>query len=194
MKCGKPIRRKEQEYCRDCSRTQHYYDQGAALWLHREPVNLSVYQFKFHNQRRFGRYYAEELAKKYRETLLRWKPDIIMPVPLHAAKLRKRGYNQAEIVAGELGELLGITVNTKDFKRIRKTNPLKMLMPAERKRNLKGAFAVPEEKRRFLKGKNILLIDDIYTTGSTMDEAAKTLKKAGAEKVFYLTISIGQGY
>ncbi len=194
MKCGKPVLRKEQEYCHDCAHTQHYFEKGAALWVHKEPVNLSIYQFKFHNQRSFGRYYAAEMSERYRDTLLKWNPDMIIPIPLHSAKLRKRGYNQAAVVAKELGVLLRLPVSVKAFKRIRRTNPLKTLNPAERKRNLWNAFAVTEEGKNLLKGRTVLLIDDIYTTGSTMDEAARTLKQAGAEKVFYLTISIGQGY
>lgn len=194
MKCGKPIRHAEQEHCHDCARIQHHFEKGAALWLHEEPVNLSIYQYKFHNQRSFGRYYAEEMAERYGDTLAKWNPDIIIPIPLHSAKLRKRGYNQAAIVAKELGKLMSLPVSVKLLKRMRGTNPLKTLDPAERKRNLRKAFAVEDEERELLKGKRVLLIDDIYTTGSTMDEAAKILKGAGAEKVFYLTISIGQGY
>lgn len=194
MKCGKQLRNTQQEYCHDCAHTQHYFERGAALWLHKEPVNLSIYQFKFHNQRRFGSYYAREMVKRYEDVLRRWNPDVIIPIPLYPSKLRKRGYNQAAIVAGKLGELLKIPVNMKDFKRVRGTNPLKTLNPSERKRNLEGAFVVTKEKRKLFMGKAILLVDDIYTTGSTMDEASKTLKRAGAEKVFYLTISIGQGY
>lgn len=193
MKCGKPLRSMEQEYCRDCGHTKHIFDQGAALWLHKEPVNLSVYQFKFHNQRAFGRFYAAEMAKRFKAELIRWKPELILPVPLHPSKRRKRGYNQAAIVAKELGRLTGIAVDVKLLKRVRGTTPQKSLNPEDRKRNIAGAFSLGGGSKD-LRRKRVLLIDDIYTTGSTMDEAAKVLKKAGAEKVFYLTISIGQGY
>lgn len=194
MKCGKPVYSKEQEYCCDCACTQRYFEKGAALWAHKEPVILSVYQFKFHNQRSFGRYYAKEMIRKYKGMLKEWNPDVIIPIPLYKAKQRKRGYNQAAIVAKEIARLLHIAVDTKSFKRVRSTNPQKNLNPKERKRNLKGAFAVREDCRSKVEGKRVLLIDDIYTTGSTMDEAARTLRTSGAEKVFYLTISIGQGY
>ena len=192
MKCGKPLRHEEQEYCYDCVRTPRYFDKGTALWLHKEPVNWSIYQYKFHNQRRFGQYYAEELAQRYGAVLKRWNPDLIVPIPLYPAKLRKRGYNQATIAAKILGEILGLPVSVKLLKRIRRTSPLKNLDPAQREKNLRNAFVVADGAP--LDGKVILLIDDIYTTGNTMNEAAKTLKRAGAEKVFYLTISIGQGY
>lgn len=140
MKCGKPLRSMEQEYCRDCGCTKHIFDQGAALWLHKEPVNLSVYQFKFHNQRAFGGFYAAEMAKRFRAELIRWKPELILPVPLHPSKRRKRGYNQAAIVAKELGRLTGIAVDVKLLKRVRGTAPQKSLNPEDRKRNIAGAF------------------------------------------------------
>lgn len=194
MKCGKPIRHEEQEYCQDCARARHCFEKGIALWLHKEPINLSIYQYKFHNQRRFGQYYAEEMAKRYGAILKKWNPDIIIPIPLHWSKLRKRGYNQSAIIAEKLGEHMGIPASVKLLKRIRRTSPLKALDPAQRKKSLEKAFAVADDEGKLLEGKIVLLIDDIYTTGSTMDEAAKTLKRAGAEKVFYLTISIGQGY
>lgn len=193
MKCGKPVKNAEQEYCRDCLDARHEYDRGAALWVHKPPVNASVYQFKFHNQRSFGSFYAKEMAAEYGEALAAWGIDIIIPVPLYPGKYKKRGYNQAAVLARELGKALDIPVEERMLKRIRETAPQKNLTPRKRRQNLNGAFSVEKRRRVFLKNRSVLLTDDIYTTGSTVDEAAKTLKKAGAEKVFYLAISIGQG-
>lgn len=193
MKCGKPVKDAEQEYCRDCLDARHEYDRGAALWVHKPPVNMSVYQFKFHNQRNFGSFYAKEMAAEYGEALAEWGIDIIIPVPLYPGKYKKRGYNQAAVLARELGKALDIPVEERLLKRIRETAPQKNLTPRKRRQNLNGAFSVEKRRRVFLKNRSVLLTDDIYTTGSTVDEAAKTLKKAGAEKVFYLAISIGQG-
>ncbi len=194
MKCGKPVKDAEQEYCRDCLDARHEYDRGAALWVHKPPVNTSVYQFKFHNRRSFGSFYAKEMAAEYGEALAGWGIDIIIPVPLYPGKYKKRGYNQAAVLARELGKVLDIPVEERLLKRIRETAPQKNLTPRKRRQNLNGAFSVEKRRRVFLKSRSVLLTDDIYTTGSTVDEAAKTLKKAGAEKVFYLAISIGQGY
>ena len=194
MCCGKPVRYMEQEYCYDCAHTHHYYDRGMALWLHKKPVSQSIYQFKFHNQRSFGKYYAKEMVSQHKGTLHSLNTDIIIPIPLHSKKRRKRGYNQAEIVAKEIGKLLAIPVDEKILERTQDTNPQKTLDPQKRRKNIRTAFEVRKEKSEMLRGKAVLLIDDIYTTGSTMDEAARILKKAGAEKVYYLTISIGQGY
>lgn len=156
-------------------------------------MNTSVYQFKFHNRRSFGSFYAKEMAAEYGEALAGWGIDIIIPVPLYPGKYKKRGYNQAAVLARELGKVLDIPVEERLLKRIRETAPQKNLTPRKRRQNLNGAFSVEKRRRVFLKSRSVLLMDDIYTTGSTVDEAAKTLKKAGAEKVFYLAISIGQG-
>lgn len=191
MQCGKPLRRVEQEYCHDCMHTCHYYEKGISLWLHRPPVNTSIYQFKYHNQRRYGMYYAEEIVKVHGRTILNWDPDLLIPIPLHPKRKRKRGFNQAEILAKELGSRLGIKVDSSSLIRKLNTDPQKKLGHSERKRNLKHAFAL---QKNMTGVKKVVLVDDIYTTGNTIDSAAKVLKSAGVEKVYFLTISIGQGY
>lgn len=191
MRCGKPIRYPEQEYCYDCSHNQHDYDRGYSLWLHRKPVNHSIYQFKYHNQRHFAVYYAKEMAEAFGRNVSAWAPDLIMPVPLHKRRMRKRGYNQALLLAQELGKRWNIPVDPCSMYRNKQTDPQKNLDPGKRKGNLRQAFALRDSFRPV---PAVLLIDDIYTTGNTMDAAAWKLKEQGVQKVFFLTISIGQGY
>lgn len=130
------------------------------------------------------------MVKSCSNHIRRWGIEEIIPVPLHPARKRTRGYNQADILAEELGKILDIPVNRKVLYRIRNTKPQKNLDNMQRISNLKGAFAV--SKQQGVK-KAVLLVDDIYTTGSTIHKAAYMLKLAGAEKVYFLTISIGQG-
>ena len=191
MKCGKPVRRNEQEYCADCAESKHFFDRGRALWLHKPPVSTSIYQFKYHNQRVFGNYYAETMAKQFERVVCEWKPDLIIPVPLHPKRKRKRGYNQSQIIAERLGKKWGIPVNGTILRRVKNTNPQKKLDHRTRKKNLQNAFAV---KGNLYGIRNVILIDDIYTTGNTINEAAKKLKETGVEIVCFLTVSIGQGY
>lgn len=120
-----------------------------------------------------------------------WGPDLIMPVPLHKRRRRKRGYNQAGILGRRLGRLLGIRVDDKSLVRRAYTDPQKKLGRRERKKNLRNAFALKES---FKPVPAVLLVDDIYTTGNTIDAVSEVLKKKGVEKVYFLTISIGQGY
>ena len=130
------------------------------------------------------------MADQYGYYLREKKVGLIVPVPLHRKKMRIRGYNQAALLAEVLGEITGISVDEDILVSVKNTKPLKQLNDKERRRSIRGAFSV----RKSVWAKTIVLIDDIYTTGSTLDEAARVLLKAGAEKVYFLTISIGQGY
>ena len=188
-KCGKPIRQKEAEFCYDCEREDLCYEQGRSLWLHKMPVSSSIYAFKYKNRRVYGEVYGREMAKMFRKIIRLWEIDVIVPVPLHRKKQKKRGYNQAEILAKEIGFRVGIPVDTTLIKRKKNTVPQKEFTRKERKKNLKNAFEVTGK----VEGKRVLIIDDIYTTGSTIDSISILLKKAGAEKTYFLTISIGQG-
>lgn len=197
MKCGKPIQNEEQEYCYDCSRFEYAFEQGYSLWVHHQPVSGAIYQYKFHNKRCFAEIFAKEMIKNYGWAIKKWKIQAIIPVPLHKSKRRKRGYNQAEILAEAiaeewwkegLGNQLHVLKNV--LFRIKKTKPQKMLDDFERQKNLQGAFSVAESWKP---AKNVLVIDDIYTTGATIQKIAVKLKEAGVENVYFLTISIGQG-
>ncbi len=191
MRCGKPIRNEEDEYCHDCTHIRHFYDRGVSLWIHKEPVSTSIYRFKYHNERSFGRSYAREAVRKYGALIREWNPEVIIPVPLHTKRRRKRGYNQAERLAKELGRKMHISVETELVARIKNTAPQKQKSQRERRQSLSGTFA---QRYRIGRAKSVLIVDDIYTTGSTIDAVAKVLKRAGVEKVYFLTISIGQGY
>ena len=190
MRCGKPLRDETREYCRDCETRSSFFDRGYGMWLHREPVSGAVYRFKYKNKRNWGRIFAVELAEHYEGQIRAWGIEEIIPIPLHSSRKRKRGFNQSEVVAGILSELTGIPCQTDVLFRIRKTVPQKQLDRRGRKDNLMGAFGVSREWNAC---ENVLLIDDIYTTGTTVGRAAKMLKKAGAQNVYFLTISIGQG-
>ena len=190
MQCGRPVRYAEQEYCHDCRASGHSYDQGCSLWLHRKPVSWSVYQFKYHNQRRFAYYYGEAMAKAFAGQVRRWAPERILPIPLHRKRYRKRGYNQALLLAEELGERLGIPVDPSGLVRRKSTMAQKMLGKQERIRNMQNAFAVSAD---FVPVSTVLLIDDIYTTGSTIDAAALECRTAGVRRVFFITLAIGKG-
>lgn len=190
-RCGKPVIGESQEYCYDCSHTHHYYDRGLSLWLHQKQVQTSVYQFKYHNRRIYSRFYAAEMAKQFAAIIKTWEIALIIPIPLSRKRRKYRGYNQAELLARELGYLLGAPVDSKSLRRVRDTNPQKKLDAGQRRRNLRNAFAV---QAIFKPPGNVLLIDDIYTTGNTIDNAARVLKQVGVPCVYFLTISIGQGY
>lgn len=191
QKCGKPIEDEREEYCYDCSRKNFAYDQGKALWVYKDGVRDSLYRFKYQNRREYAGYYARELVRSYSGWIRRREISAIVPIPLSRRRQRQRGFNQAELVARRIGRELGIPVYSHLLLRIRDTRAQKELNDEERKNNLKRAFKTSVNKVQL---DHILLIDDIYTTGSTMNEAAKMLKQAGADRIYCLSISIGRGY
>lgn len=121
-------------------------------------------------------------------------PDLILPVPLHPRRLRWRGFNQSWLLAQYLAEHLtpGFSISTTESSLIRQryTHPQAQVKKhAARAQNIRGAFQVPKESRPEIAGKNILLVDDVATTGATIFECAKALKKSGAKSVFALVIA-----
>ena len=192
-KCGQPLEKETQEYCWDCEHHKHYYEKGVAVWGHHPDVSHAIYQFKYHNRRIYSRFFAKEMVKSYEFYFYQWNIDVIVPIPISRKRRRERGYNQTELLAKEIGKLTRIPVETKGLIRIKETRAQKVLNVRERRKNLKDAFRWTGDGN-MLDERNILLVDDIYTTGSTIDEAARILKKSGAKNVYFMTISIGQGY
>lgn len=190
MKCGKPVSREDQEYCRDCGKRNYAFEQGRSLWRHVPPVSKAIYQFKFHNKRYYAEIFAREMAREYGQWIRDRGIEEILPVPLHPSRRRKRGYNQAELLAKEISKELQIPIRKNVVFRVRRTKPQKQLDDREREENLQRAFGI---SRQWKAPANVLVVDDIYTTGSTVHRISKLLLKAGAEKVYFLTISIGQG-
>lgn len=192
-KCGKPVEKEEQEYCMDCEQHKHYFERGFAVWEHQGAVARAIYQFKYHNRRIYSRPFAREMAKSYESYIYQWNIDLIVPIPISRKRRRKRGYNQAVLLARELRNITGIPYDEKCMIRIKDTVAQKKLDVRGRRANLRNVFEWKGEEH-LIKGKNILLVDDIYTTGSTIDETSRILKKIGAKNVYFMTISIGQGY
>ena len=129
----------------------------------------------------------------YRSILQALQIDVIIPVPIYKQRRRERGFNQAELLAKELGKQLGLPVCTDYLLRIKKTKPQKELNAKERKKNLQQAFSCNKKrKKEAITWKRILLVDDIYTTGSTLDACATVLSLSGAKKVYGICVCIGK--
>ena len=191
MKCGKQLENERTEFCSDCRKKRHYFSQGKAVFVYEGGIRQSMYRFKYSNKREYASFYAKEAAKNYGEWIKRKGIEVIIPVPMYYWKERERGYNQAAVFARKLGKLCDIPTQCRMVKRIRNTTPQKELNELERKANLKKAFQLVPN---IVEYKKILLVDDIYTTGSTIDAVAEVLLLAGAEEVYFVCISIGDGY
>ncbi len=209
--CGKPLDDEQQERCADCRREEHLFTQGKSLFIYRGPMKEAMYRFKYSRRLSYRRAFAAEAVRRYgtalacraggtkermslseADWLARIGVDLIIPVPMYAAKERSRGYNQAAVWGEGLSEATGIPMVFRLLIRTRNTAPQKALSRDERRRNLEGAFALTKEGA-CLRGCRILLVDDIYTTGTTCDAASRILLAAGAKAVYLLTICIGQG-
>lgn len=190
-KCGKSLDSEVQEYCFDCTRKTHMFDKGVAVWRYTKEMKQSIHRFKYDNKREYMEFYVEELINYYGIWLKSLNADALIPVPLHPSKLRHRGFNQAELLAKGIGKRLQIPVETKLVERCRNTKAQNGLNDGERKNNVKKAFKIPIN---VVKLKRVVLIDDIYTTGSTIDSIAEVLKAAGVEKIYFCCLCAGRGY
>ena len=188
-RCGKQLFDENVILCKDCEKKKHVYECGYALYDY-QSMRRSIYRFKYNRRSEYAKYYAKDIYEHIGTEIKSIQADAFIPVPLHPAKEAMRGYNQAEILAKELSRLTGIPCYRNIVKRIVNTVPQKELDDRERQNNLKKAFHIPSD---VVKLNKTIVVDDIYTTGSTVDAVAKELRQHGVGKVYYLTLCIGEG-
>lgn len=193
--CSKPIEQEEDEFCYDCGRKEFYFQSGIALWNYSSRMKQSIAMFKYHNRKEYGEFYGEEFARVYGDTLLDLEPDALIPVPVHWTRYIERGYNQAAVIAEQIGKRLHIPVVKDLLVRTRKTIAQKQLNDREREQNLQEAFSISKSwEKKADKLNCVVIIDDIYTTGSTINTCAKVLVQAGIREIYFGVLCIGVGY
>ncbi len=188
MKCGKKLAG-EEEYCSDCKEKSHFFIRGRALYEYGSAAPM-IYRFKYGGRREYADFFGEQIAEYLGDFIRRTDADALVPVPLHRKRKAVRGYNQAELLAKALGKAMKIPVAADLVVRVKNTEPLKYENPKERQNNLKKAFLI---RQNDVKLKRVIIVDDIYTTGSTMDEIARALREAGIEKVYCIALACGAG-
>lgn len=188
-KCGKELREDTEEYCGDCRKTHHRFEYGFALLSYTEEAAGMLARFKYKNRRQYGRWLGEALAETYRIPIRGMGAAVLVPVPLHKRRERERGFNQARILAEAIGEQTGIPV-ADILLRARNTKAQKELDYEERLANLEETLALADGWEGRVP-EAVVLVDDIYTTGSTIEACTAVLKKNGAEKVYFLAAAIG---
>lgn len=192
--CGKPLSKQEEEYCFDCRRHPKSFTAGYALAVYNQTTKSSLAAIKYHNRRQFLNFYAEETLRVYGSLFSSLHFDAILPVPIHKKRRRKRGFNQAALFARQIGKALHIPVYESVLIRKINTLPQKNLSPEKRLENLQRAFALHPELGGCVPFDCVLLVDDIYTTGATMEALTRLLKEAGVKKVYLFSICIGNGF
>ncbi len=177
LRCGRP-QPQTRQYCAYCRSADFKIQQARACYAYKEPLDLIIRKLKYEGLFSLAEPLGQLMARKWP----RWDhpPDLIVPIPLHARRQRVRGFNQANLLALQLAPAVGLEVNIDALHRVRNTKPQVGLTPLERRVNVSDAFAVREEA---ILGKRILLVDDVFTTGATMNSAANTLLRHGAKGV-----------
>lgn len=204
MHCGQPLGSGGQEYCHDCmrriadSRSPHrsgtpfsYIVQGRGIFEYRGAIKKTMYRFKYSNRREYANFLAECACGRWGDWLRACGVEAVIPVPMYRGKERRRGYNQAALFARALAGRLGLAYVPDAVARVRNTRPQKELNDRERKNNLKNAFQIA---KYIVQYKRVLLVDDIYTTGSTAEAVARLLNEMGMEQVYFLAACIGRGF
>lgn len=172
-----------QHVCQSCHERPPSYTRAWTLYPYRPPLQDAICLFKYGGKISL----AAPLARLMIDRLPPLADiDLIIPVPLHAERLREREFNQSLLLADRIGRHLHIPVSCTALIRIASAPPQTTLSRRERFKNLRGAFTVPRPKS--IAGKRILLVDDVLTTGTTVNVCAKTLRKAGSGHVFVLTL------
>lgn len=186
-RCGKLL--ETGDVCSDCRSFFHYFERAFSVCAYDGKLKEWIYAFKYGNRPVLARPFGKMMACRLRELDADNLPDCIIPVPLYRAKLRQRGYNQslllARVVSGELKKPLADALV-----RVKDTPPLSGLSRHERIKCINGSFKV---RNNFITDiKNVLLVDDIYTTGATVSECSRVLKQNGVERVYVLTLASGK--
>lgn len=189
ISCGKHLEAEETVRCRDCSGLQKYFDKGFALYEYAS-IHDSVFRFKNGGRAEYASFYGEELRRYLCASVCEWNADALVPIPLHKSKFLKRGYNQAALLAKELSKACGVPVREDLLKRVRKTDAQKKMNHSDRQNNMKKAFHMNQND---VKLNTVILVDDVFTTGNTINAAAEVLKRGGVDRVYFIALAIGKG-
>ena len=187
IKCGKEIISEDSAYCDECN-SDREFEAGRGLCNYTDEMRHIILKIKYDNKREYIEGFAKLMAIRYEKFIKVSNIDCIMPVPLYSSRKRMRGFNQSDILAKDLSKYLDIHVLHDCLCRVKKTIDQKGLSRTERLHNLDNAFIVKDLPPNI---KNILIVDDVYTTGTTIEKCAKVLKDSGANKIYFLTICTG---
>lgn len=188
--CGRQLSRKNltKSICAGCIKKTLHFDRAFSPCVYEGTLKELIHEFKYKNKDYLGSTLSKLMIDFIKEYELPMDLiDFIIPVPLHKTRLREREYNQAEILSNHIGREFKRMVSNNILIRNRYTKTQTELEPEKRLSNVKNSFSVTHHD--VFKGKNLLLIDDVLTTGSTVSEAAYALKNSGANIVFVLTLA-----
>ncbi|HOQ02143.1 MAG TPA: ComF family protein [Acetivibrio clariflavus] len=173
-------------------KSNSYFDDIICVCEYSGIIKEALIKYKFFNKPSFGRTFARLIYNRIKEKTNLGEIDLIVSVPLHRKKEQLRGYNQSYLIAKQLGKLLGTKVSKNILIRTKNTDSQSLLNRVERLRNVKDAFSVTDTNA--IKDKSILIVDDIFTTGSTLNECCRILKDAGARRITAIVVATGRKF
>ena len=187
--CGRPFSDgvEQDRVCEDCLRKRPSYDIARAPYLYDGALMTAIHELKYAQRSHLADSLGSLLASFAQSWIGELKGCLIMPVPLHPRRLRARGFNQSLLLAKCVAREIGAELDFLSLRRTRFTKPQTELSSEERKKNVRKAFEVL--KPEVVKGRTIVLVDDVATTGSTLNECAKALKRVGADGVLCLVLA-----
>ncbi len=168
--------------CAFCNPAKFHYTRAIGVVRYKPPARELIHDFKFHDNSRLSNFLASAMIERLASCGYPDNFDFVFPVPLHKKRQKTRGYNQSFLIARIIAEHFGVTCSDKILRRIRNTVAQSLLEPKERSDNIAGAFSVSAD----LGDKIILLVDDVMTTGSTVNECARVLREAGASRIYVI--------
>lgn len=170
------------------TKNNNFFEKQIYIFLYKNEIRKLIIDYKFNDKAYLYKIFSQIIIKNKKICGILEKYDIIMPVPIHYIRKKQRGYNQSELVAKEIAKYIeNLKIENKIFKKIKNNKPQSLLNRKERKRNVENVYKIEEKDK--IKNKNIIIFDDIYTTGNTVNELAKILKENGAKNILVLTIA-----
>lgn len=176
-----------QPLCRLCRADFYAFRRARSFAVYDDALSSAVVLLKYEGVKRLGEWFAARLAEMVERDPAAWQVDIVIPVPLHPDRLRERGYNQAELIARPLARRLRLEFGSYLLVRTRPRPSQLVLSRTERWTSVRGAYATREGAT--VDNLRVLLVDDVLTTGATLDSCSRALKKAGAAAVLGLTVA-----
>jgi len=191
-RCGRPILSAfaaeiSPLLCHMCRRDLYDFDFARSYTEYGAVASRAILMLKYDQVLPLGAWFAHKLAAAVAQSSVDFAADVVVPVPLHAARRRERGYNQAELIARPLARLLGVPFRAALLVRIKPRPDKLKLTIRERWRTVRGAYATHEAAQ--VDNLRVLLVDDVFTTGATLDACSRALRKAGAVRVAGLTVA-----
>ncbi|MFH1854368.1 MAG: ComF family protein [Candidatus Omnitrophota bacterium] len=193
LKCGRQVLGglESENLCPDCRKSCIYFDKAISVFQYGDTLKELVHNFKYNKITCMVKEFSELTTAFMKQHDIGRNIDIVLSVPMHPARLFKREVNPSDILARNIAKKLGIRYSGTSLIKTKNTCPQNKLNRHKRIKNIKGSFSLSKRGETDLRHKNILLVDDLFTTGATVNECARVLKKSGSGRVDVITLARG---